>query len=82
MIATLTSFSNRVFAVLGRLSMYRVVFLALVGLSAVALVVSVFGLVAPGPLELLATLAVLLLVSAATDAIAHRVLRLPLRLES
>ncbi|GAA1963848.1 FAD-dependent oxidoreductase [Microbacterium aquimaris] len=82
MIASLTSFSNRVFAVLGRMSMYRVVFLALVGLSVVALLVSMLGLVAPTPVELIVTLAVLAVACVVTDAIAHRVVRLPLRLES
>ncbi|MDZ8172034.1 FAD-dependent oxidoreductase [Microbacterium xanthum] len=82
MIASLTSLSNRVFAVLGRMSMYRVVFLALAGLTVVALAVSAFGLVAPNPGELLASLAVLSVGCAATDAAAHRILRLPLRVES
>ena len=57
MIGWLTAGWNRVFAVLGKVSMYRMVFLALLGLTVVAFGVSFFGLVAPSPLELLATLA-------------------------
>ncbi len=82
MIAALTSAWNRVFAVLGRVSMYRLVVLALAGLAAVAFVVSFFGRIVPSPLELVVTLAVLAGVCVAVDAAAQRVLHLPWRLES
>lgn len=82
MIASLTSGWNRVAALLGRLSMYRLVMLALGLLTVIALVLSFFGLVGPGPGELLATAAVLTIVTLATDAAAQRVLRLPRRTES
>ncbi len=82
MIATLTSAWNRVFAVLGRMSMYRLALLALGTLAAVALALSFFGLVAPGPLELVVSLLVLSAVCAAVDAVAQRIARLHWRLES
>ncbi len=78
----LTALWNRVFAVLGRMSMYRLVYLALATLAVVALVLSLFDLVGPGPLPLVATLAVLSAVCVAVDAAAQRVLNLPWRLES
>ncbi|MEZ3159601.1 flavodoxin reductase [Microbacterium sp. BWT-B31] len=80
--ASLTALWNRVFAVLGRLSMYRLVLLALLTLAAIAFVLSLFQLVGPAPWELLATLVLLAVVCSATDAAAHAVLRLPWRLES
>lgn len=82
MISVLTSGWNRVLAVLGRVSMYRLVFLALLALTVIALVVSFFGLVAPTPLELVVTLAVLTISCGVVDAVAHRVIAQPLRLES
>ncbi len=77
-----TTIFNRVFAVLGRVSMYRLMLLALSTLTAIALAVSLFGLIGPTPLELIATAAVLALVCVASDAAAQRVLKLPWRLES
>nr|BFF12083.1 hypothetical protein GCM10025699_33860 [Microbacterium flavescens] len=62
MLASLTSLWNRVFALLGRVSMYRVVYLALAALAVIAFVLSFFDLVGPDPLELIATLAVLSIV--------------------
>jgi len=79
---TFTALWNRVLQVLGRVSMYRLTLFALIGLALVALVLSLFGLVAPGPLPLVVTLAVLLAVSVAVDAAAQRLLRLPHRYES
>ncbi|MDF2576142.1 MAG: flavodoxin reductase, partial [Agromyces sp.] len=46
---TLTAVWNRLFAVLGRMSMYRLVYLALAALAVVALLLSFFGLVGPDP---------------------------------
>lgn len=82
MIATLTSGWNRVLAVLGRVSMYRMVFLSLLALTVVALVLSLFGLVFPTPLELVVTLVVLAVAAGLVDVIAHRIVAQPLRLES
>ncbi|HEY9309930.1 MAG TPA: flavodoxin reductase [Microbacterium sp.] len=79
---TLTAIWNRAFAVLGRVSMYRLVYLALATLAAVALLLSFFGLVGPDPLQLIVTLAVLSAVCVGVDAAAQRVLNLPWRLES
>ncbi len=82
MIGTFTSLWNRVFAVLGRISMYRLALLALAALALVAFAVSFFQLVAPTPLELVVTLVVLSVVCVAVDAAAQAVLKLPWRLES
>ncbi len=81
-LTTLTSVWNRVFALLGRVSMYRVVYLALAALAVISFVLSFFSLVAPRPLELLATLAVLAAVCVGVDAAAQRILHLPWRVES
>ncbi|MGO7763450.1 hypothetical protein ACC711_39370, partial [Rhizobium ruizarguesonis] len=78
----LTSLWNRVFAVLGRLSMYRLVYFALAALAVVAFLLSFFGLVGPDPWQLLVTLAVLSAVCVGVDAAAQRILNLPWRLES
>lgn len=82
MIGTFTSLWNRVFAVLGRVSMYRLALYALAALALVAIAVSFFGLVAPTPLELLASAVVLALICVLTDAAAQAVVRLPWRVES
>jgi Na+-transporting NADH:ubiquinone oxidoreductase subunit NqrB len=81
-IGTFTSLWNRVFAVLGRVSMYRLALVALAALALIAFAVSFFGLVGPTPLELVVTLAVLSAVCVAVDAAAQAVLKLPWRLES
>ena len=80
--AGLTAVWNRVFAVLGRVSMYRLVYLALAALALVALVLSLLDLVGPDPVELIVTLLVLAGVCVGVDAAAQRVLNLPWRLES
>ena len=82
MIGTFTSLWNRVFAVLGRVSMYRLALLALATLALIAFAVSFFQLVAPTPLELVVTLAVLSAVCVGVDAAAQAVMKLPWRLES
>ncbi len=82
MIASLTAVWNRVFAVLGRISMYRTAFLALAALAVISFGLSFAGLVSPTPLELVVTAAVLVLVCGAVDAGAQRLLRLPWRVES
>lgn len=80
--ASFTALWNRVFAVLGRVSMYRLVLLSLGGLAAISFAVSFFGLIAPGPLELVVTLVVLAASCALVDAAAQRILHLPWRIES
>ncbi|SFS08956.1 Ferredoxin-NADP reductase [Microbacterium sp. cf046] len=82
MIGTFTSLWNRVFAVLGRVSMYRLALLSLAGLALIALVVSFFQLVVPTPWELLVTSAVLAVVCVGVDAAAQAIVRLPWRIES
>ncbi len=82
MIAPLVAVRQRVLAVLGRFSMYRLVLLALIVLAALALVLSFFGGVGPGPLELVASLAVLAVAVSAVDAQAQRLLHLRWRIES
>ncbi len=82
MLGTLTSIWNRVFAVLSRISMYRLALLALGTLAAIAFLLALFDLVGPDPLELVVTLAVLAAVCVGVDAAAQRTLRLPWRLES
>ena len=79
---SLTALWSRVFAVLGRMSMYRLVLLALAGLAVAAFVLSLFGLVGPTPLELVATLVVLAAACSLVDAAAQRLLKLPWRVES
>lgn len=82
MISSFTATWNRVYALLGRLSMYRLVFLALGLLAVIALLLSALGLVVPAPGELVATAAVLGAVSVVVDLLARRMLRLPARVES
>ncbi|WP_106814661.1 FAD-dependent oxidoreductase [Microbacterium timonense] len=87
---SLTAAWNRVFAVLGRVSMYRLVYLALAALAVIAFLLSLIDLalpvdqqlVGPDPLQLIITLAVLSAVCVGVDAAAQRVLGLPWRLES
>ncbi len=79
----LSAARQRALAVTGRVSMYRTVLLALVALTALALLLSVVGaIVSPGPGEILAALAVLLVSVGVVDVVAQLVLRLPRRFES
>ena len=73
---------QRVLAVLGAISMYRLVFFALAALAVIALGLSLGGLVAPSALEILASFAVLAASVSAVDAVAQRILHLPWRIES
>ena len=82
MLTSLTALRQRVLALLAAVSMYRMVLAALGTLTVVALVLSFFDLVGPGPAEIAVTLAVLSLVVAASDALAQRILHLPARIES
>ncbi len=78
----LTALWNRVFAIVGRLSMYRLVVFALAALGAIAFVLTFFDVLAPTPLELVVTWLVLGAACAATDAVAHRLLGRAWRWES
>lgn len=82
MIGSLTAVWNRVFAVLGRVSMYRLVYFALASLAVVALVLSLFSLVSPTAIELIVTLIVLITTCSVVDAVSQRLLHLPWRIES
>lgn len=78
-----TALRQRVLAVLGAVSMYRLTLLALTLLAVIALVLSALGvLVSPTPGELLISFAVLAIVICAVDAAAQRLLHLPWRVES
>ncbi|MCR2825567.1 FAD-dependent oxidoreductase [Microbacterium sp. zg.Y909] len=79
---SLTAVWSRVFAVLGKVSMYRLVLSALGALAVIAFVASLFGVLVPTPLELVATLVVLAAACSVVDAAAQRVLKLPWRVES
>lgn len=78
----LTAPRQRVLAVLGSISMYRLVLFALLALTALSIALSLLGLVGPSALEILASFAVLAVVISAVDAVAQRILRLPWRVES
>lgn len=80
--SSLTAAWNRAYALVGRISMYRLVVLALGALAAIAFVLSFFGLLAPTPWSILAAVAVLAAACAVTDAFAHRVLGKDWRWES
>lgn len=82
MSTTYTALRQRVLAVLGALSMYRLVLFSLLALAAIALVLSVVGLVSPSPLALVVSFAVLAVVISAVDAAVQRLLHLPWRIES
>lgn len=82
MITTFTALRQRVLAVLGALSMYRLVFFALVALAVIAVGLSFGGLVGPTAVEILASFTVLAVVVSAVDALTQRLLRLPWRIES
>ncbi|MBO9625250.1 MAG: flavodoxin reductase [Microbacterium sp.] len=82
MSTTFTALRQRGLALLGALSMYRLVLFSLLALAVIAFALSFAGLVSPSPLALLASFAVLAVVISAVDAVAQRVLRLPWRIES
>ncbi|MEI2268643.1 FAD-binding oxidoreductase [Microbacterium sp. No. 7] len=82
MISSLSATWNRLLGVLGRLSMYRLVLLALSALAVIALVLSFTGAVSVDPLALVVSVAVLAVSIAAVDAIAQRIVRRPWRIES
>ncbi|GAA1697500.1 hypothetical protein GCM10009808_13700 [Microbacterium sediminicola] len=73
---------NRVLAVLGRLSMYRLVLFALVGIAVIAFALSFAGLVVPSPLEMIVSLGILIVACGLVDLIAHRIVGHAPHLES
>lgn len=83
MITSFTALRQRVLALLGGISMYRLVLLALLLLGVIAVALSALGvIVSPTPLEILVSFVVLAAVISVVDAVAQRVLRLPWRIES
>lgn len=82
MVRTLTALWSRTFAVIGRVSMYRLVLVLLAALGVVAFALSFFPALAYGPLELLVAAVVLAVAAGLTDAVAHRILGAAWRLES
>lgn len=82
MLTALTAAGNRVFAGLGRISMYRTAFFALAALALISLALSLWGLVSPTAAEIVVSAAVLGLACAGVDAGARRLLGLPWRVES
>lgn len=82
MISAFFALRQRVLAVLGGISMYRLVLFALAGLAVIALGLSLAGLVGPTAGEILASFAALAVSISVVDAVAQRVLRLPWRIES
>ena len=77
-----TAVWSRVLGVLGRFSMYLLTTLALAALTVIALTLSVFDQLAVLPLELVASLVVLLAACVGVNAACQALLRLPQRLES
>ena len=83
MITSITALRQRVLALLGGISMYRLVLFALLTLALIAVVLSALGvIVSPTPVEILASFVVLAMVISLVDAAAQRILRLPWRIES
>ncbi|GAB2703945.1 ferredoxin-NADP reductase [Microbacterium marinum] len=82
MISTLTAVWNRVFGLLGRVSMYRLVLFALAALAVIAFGLSFTGQLAAGPVELVVSLAVLAVSIVLVDAVAQRLLGRAWRIES
>ncbi|MEJ1091342.1 FAD-dependent oxidoreductase [Microbacterium istanbulense] len=82
MLTSLTALRQRVLALLGAISMYRLVLFSLATLALIAAGLSFADLVAPTAVELLATFVVLAVVISVVDAAAQRILRLPWRIES
>lgn len=83
MITSFAAARQRILAVLGSVSMYRLVLFSLSGLAVIALVLSFLGvIVSPTPGEMLASFVVLAVVISLVDAVAQRILHLPWRVES
>lgn len=82
MIAPLTAVRNRLLGVLGRLSMYRLVLLALGTLAVFAFGWSFTGRLSAQPLGIVAAFAVVTAAILAVDLAARRVVRRPWRIES
>src|SRR5690606_33247984 len=81
--SSFTAVRQRVLSILGAVSMYRLVFFALVALALIALLLSAIGgIVSPTPVEIVVSFVVLAGVISAVDAAAQRVLHLPWRVES
>lgn len=82
MLTAFTAMRQRVLALLGAISMYRLVLFSLLSLAVIALILSFSGLISPQPLALIASFAVLAVAISAVDAVTQRLLHLPWRIES
>ena len=82
MISSLSAAWTRLIGALGRLSMYRLVLLALSALAVIAVVLSFTGAVSVSALELAVSFAVLAASILVVDAVAQRIVRRPWRIES
>ncbi len=82
MIPLVQSTWNRLYGLLGRVSMYRLVLFALAALALIAFPLSFTGQLSADPLDLVVTLVVLVVSIMAVDAVAQRVLGRPWRIES
>lgn len=82
MITALVAVRQRVLAELGRLSMYRLTLYALLALAVIAVIESVLGGIGVTPLDIVASLALLMLATFCTDAVAQALLQVPRRIES
>ena len=82
MIATLIGARQRVLAQLGWLSMYRLTLYALLALAAIAVILSAVGAMSSTPLDIVFTLALLMLATFCTDTVAQALLHTPRRIES
>ena len=80
--AMLIGARQRVVAQLGRLSMYRLTLYALLGLAAIAVILSAVGAISSTPLDILATLALLMLATLCADAVGQALVQAPRRVES
>lgn len=70
----MTAAWNRLLAVVGQFSMYRLVLWGLLALAAIAGILSLLGAISPSLWQLLASLATLAAACALTDLVAHRIL--------
>lgn len=82
MLSSLEALRQRVLALLGAVSRYRLVLMSLGTLLILSIVLSFFELVSPSPIEIVVSLVLLTAVVVASDALAQRILHLPLRVES
>ena len=81
-ITSLVALRQRVLALLGAISMYRLAFFALAALALLAVGLSLGGVIGPTALEICASFAVLAIAVSSVDAVAQRILHRAWRIES